>query len=110
LIGTDVLSRGIDVEGISLVINFDVPPDPEDYVHRIGRTARAETTGTAVTLINEKDQRKFFSIERLIGDSIIKMPLPTSVGEGPAYQPAEKRRSTFQKKRTGRSFNRSKKQ
>ena len=67
LIGTDVLSRGIDVEGISLVINWDVPPDPEDYVHRIGRTARAETTGTAVTLINERDQRKFFSIEKLIG-------------------------------------------
>jgi len=59
LIGTDVLSRGIDVEGISLVINYDVPPDPEDYVHRVGRTARAETTGTAVTFINERDQRKF---------------------------------------------------
>src|SRR5690606_9409324 len=87
LIGTDVLSRGIDVEGISLVINFDVPPDPEDYVHRIGRTARAETTGTAVTLINEKDQRKFHSIERLIGSTIEKMPLPPNVGEGPVYQP-----------------------
>ena len=59
IIGTDVLSRGIDVEGISLVINFDVPPDPEDYVHRVGRTARAETTGTAITFINERDQRKF---------------------------------------------------
>lgn len=92
LIGTDVLSRGIDVEGISLVINFDVPPDPEDYVHRIGRTARAETTGTAVTLINERDQRKFFSIESLIGDAIPKMPLPPEVGEGPAYEPEARRR------------------
>lgn len=91
LIGTDVLSRGIDVEGISLVINWDVPPDPEDYVHRIGRTARAETTGTAVTLINEKDQRKFYSIETLIGDTINKLPLPAEVGAGPAYQPEAKK-------------------
>jgi len=88
LIGTDVLSRGIDVEGISLVINYDVPPDPEDYVHRVGRTARAETTGTAVTFINERDQRKFQSIERLIGDTITKLSLPEELGPGPAYNPA----------------------
>lgn len=87
LIGTDVLSRGIDVEGISLVINWDVPPDPEDYVHRVGRTARAETTGTAVTFINERDQRKFQSIERLIGDTITKLPLPEELGAGPSYNP-----------------------
>lgn len=93
LIGTDVLSRGIDVEGISLVINWDVPPDPEDYVHRIGRTARAETTGTAVTLINERDQRKFLAIERLIGDTIPKLPLPEAVGEGPGYTPEVKQKS-----------------
>jgi len=99
LIGTDVLSRGIDVEGISLVINWDVPPDPEDYVHRIGRTARAETTGTAVTLINEKDQRKFLSIESLIGDTLPKLPLPEAMGEGPAYQPEAKRSSGNFKKR-----------
>lgn len=99
LIGTDVLSRGIDVEGISLVVNWDVPPDPEDYVHRIGRTARAETTGTAVTLINEKDQRKFLSIETLIGDSIIKLPLPPEVGEGPSYQPEVKKSQGFKKKK-----------
>ena len=85
LIGTDVLSRGIDVEGISLVINYDVPPDPEDYVHRVGRTARAETTGTAVTFINERDQRKFHAIERLIGDTITKIPLPEAIGAGPEY-------------------------
>jgi ATP-dependent RNA helicase RhlE len=106
LIGTDVLSRGIDVEGISLIINFDVPPDPEDYVHRIGRTARAETTGMAVTLINERDQRKFYSIENLIGQSITKMPLPPHVGEGPAYTPAErKNKSNFRRKPSGRTFN-----
>jgi superfamily II DNA/RNA helicase len=94
LIGTDVLSRGIDVEGISLVINWDVPPDPEDYVHRIGRTARAETTGTAVTLINERDQRKFHSIETLIDTVIPKLPLPPEAGEGPEYEPQKKRAIT----------------
>ncbi len=91
LIGTDVLSRGIDVEGISLVINFDVPPDPEDYVHRVGRTARAETTGTAITFINERDQNKFHSIESLIGNTISKLPLPESIGEGPVYEPRSRR-------------------
>jgi ATP-dependent RNA helicase RhlE len=100
LIGTDVLSRGIDVEGISLVINFDVPPDPEDYVHRVGRTARAETTGTAITFINERDQGKFHSIENLIGSTISKLPLPASIGEGPAYAPRQKRNGDF-KKRNG---------
>ncbi len=100
LIGTDVLSRGIDVEGISLVINWDVPPDPEDYVHRIGRTARAETTGTAVTLVNEVDQRKFHSIETLIGNEIPKLALPEAVGAGPAYSPEVKKKSSngFKKK------------
>jgi superfamily II DNA/RNA helicase len=100
LIGTDVLSRGIDVEGISLVINWDVPPDPEDYVHRIGRTARAETTGTAVTLINEQDQRKFYGIETLIGNEVPKLALPEEIGAGPAYAPEVKRKSTngFKKK------------
>lgn len=97
IVGTDVLSRGIDVEGISLVINADVPPDPEDYIHRIGRTARAESTGTAITLINQKDQRRFFSIESLIGTPIQKLSLPESLGEGPAYSPEEKRKSTFKK-------------
>lgn len=92
IIGTDVLSRGIDVEGISLVINFDVPPDPEDYIHRIGRTARAETTGTAITFVNEKDQRKFSFIENLIGRQIDRVSLPEELGEGPAYQPEVKRK------------------
>ncbi|HOX81469.1 MAG TPA: DEAD/DEAH box helicase [Chryseolinea sp.] len=93
LIGTDVLSRGIDVEGISMVINYDVPPDPEDYVHRVGRTARAETKGTAITFINEKDQGKFLSIETLIGNEIPKLPLPEALGEGPVYDPKAKRKS-----------------
>ena len=98
LIGTDVLSRGIDVEGIELVVNFDVPPDAEDYIHRIGRTARAATTGTAITFINERDQRKFQAIENLIGKPIDKLPLPEGMGEAPAYQPELKR---FDPKRSG---------
>jgi len=104
IIGTDVLSRGIDVEGISLVINFDVPPDPEDYVHRVGRTARAETTGTAITFINEKDQRKFLSIENLIGETIEKLSLPPAVGEGPDYQPHHKKNNNFRKRTFGKPF------
>ena len=98
LIGTDILSRGIDVEGISLVVNFDVPPDPEDYIHRIGRTARAETTGTAITFINPKDQERFFKIENLIGKEIPKIPLPEFLGEAPAYQPQVKKQGSFKKK------------
>ncbi len=97
LIGTDVLSRGIDVDGISLVVNYDVPPDPEDYIHRIGRTARAETKGTAITFITENDQRKFFSIESFIGREIPKMKLPEILGEGPAYQPEVRRKKEFKK-------------
>ncbi len=93
LVGTDVLSRGIDVEGISLVVNYDAPPDPEDYVHRIGRTARAAALGTAITFINEKDQPKFARIEALIGKVIPKIPLPKELGEGPLYQPELKRPS-----------------
>jgi len=98
LIGTDVLSRGIDVEGVSLVINFDAPPDPEDYIHRIGRTARAESTGTAITFVNEKDQYKFSSIEKLIGKEIIRVPLPEGLGDSPVYAPQVKRKSGSKKK------------
>jgi ATP-dependent RNA helicase RhlE len=106
IIGTDVLSRGIDVEGISIVVNFDVPPDPEDYVHRVGRTARAETTGTAITFINVKDQRKFLNIEKLIGQAIEKLPLPAAIGEGPAYQPELKKTTSFKKQKFGRPMKR----
>jgi ATP-dependent RNA helicase RhlE len=104
LIGTDVLSRGIDVEGISMVINWDVPPDPEDYVHRIGRTARAATTGTAVTFVNELDQKRFSGIENLIGSEIPKLALPEFLGEGPAYTPQAKKKGNF--KPRGNKFRR----
>lgn len=87
LIGTDVLSRGIDVEGIDLVVNYDVPPDPEDYVHRIGRTARAASKGTAITFINDRDQEKFARIERLIEREIPKEAPPEGIPAGPEYNP-----------------------
>ena len=76
IIGTDALSRGIDVEGIDLVVNYDVPGDPEDYIHRIGRTARAETTGTAITFVNHRDERKLKSIEQLIDKPIRLIEVP----------------------------------
>lgn len=87
LIGTDILSRGIDVEGISLVVNYDAPPDPEDYIHRIGRTARASRAGVAITFINQKDQAKFARIEALMGRDVDKMPIPAELGPGPEYNP-----------------------
>lgn len=79
LVGTDVLSRGIDVVGIDLVVNYDVPPDPEDYIHRIGRTARAETTGTAITFVNSRDNRRFLAIEQLMERKVEEVPLPDGI-------------------------------
>lgn len=91
LIGTDVLSRGIDVEGIDLVVNYDVPPDPEDYIHRVGRTARAERTGTAITFVNHRDQRRFLAIERLMDRKVDEAALPEGIesdtGASDAAQP-----------------------
>jgi len=85
LVATDVLSRGIDIKGINLVINYDVPGDAEDYVHRIGRTARADSTGVALTIINPDDMYKFSRIERLIEMEVPKVPLPKELGEGPEW-------------------------
>lgn len=98
LIGTDILSRGIDVEGISLVVNYDAPPDPEDYIHRIGRTARAERAGVAITFINEKDQQRFSQIEALMGMDVDKLPIPEQFGQGPVYDP-EANKKKFDKPR-----------
>ena len=87
LVATDVVSRGIDIDDIDLVINYDVPRDPEDYVHRVGRTARAAKKGKAITFVNEKQMREFGRIETLIGYEVKKMPLPEAIGKGPAYDP-----------------------
>jgi superfamily II DNA/RNA helicase len=97
LVATDILSRGIDIEDIDLVINYDVPREGEDYIHRIGRTARAQSKGAAITLINEADQRRFAAIERLLGKSVYKGQLPLHLGPGPEYSP-EKHQGTFKKK------------
>lgn len=99
LIGTDVLSRGIDVTGIDLVINYDAPHDAEDYIHRIGRTARAATTGTAITLVNNKDKRKLANIEKLIERQIDRMPLPEHLGEAPKDEPLGEKKPYKKKKK-----------
>ncbi len=102
LIATDVLSRGIDIKDINLVINYDVPGDAEDYVHRVGRTARANTTGVAITLINERDMPRFRRIEELIGQEIIKLPLHIDLGESPVWNPKQKHKTkSFRNKKKG---------
>jgi len=90
LVATDIIARGIDIEKIDLVINFDVPRDAEDYVHRVGRTARAQTQGVALTFINEKEKMAFYDIEKLIEKTVYKVPLPPDLGEGPIYDPEER--------------------
>ncbi len=87
LVATDIIARGIDIERIDTVINYDVPRDAEDYVHRIGRTARAQTQGEAFTLVNEAEMYAFGRIEKLIESTVPKGQLPPEIGDGPAYDP-----------------------
>ena len=91
LVATDLLSRGIDIDNIELIINYDVPHEGEDYIHRIGRTARAESEGVAITLISEQEQSKFSRIEKLLGDVVTKAMVPEQFGEAPEYNPAKYR-------------------
>jgi len=91
LVATDILSRGIDIDNIDLVINYDVPHDGEDYVHRIGRTARAEADGTAYTFVSVKEQRKFLAIEKLIGKPVPKAQVPQELGETPEFNTSHSR-------------------
>jgi len=93
LVATDVLSRGIDIDNISMVLNYDVPGDAEDYIHRVGRTARAETKGEAITFVSPDDMRKFSSIEKLIGYEVEKGVVPAELGEVPVYNPNSARSS-----------------
>ena len=90
LVATDIVARGIDIDDIRLVINYDVPHDSEDYVHRIGRTARANNDGVALTFVSEKEQGKFKIIEKFLGKDIYKIPVPEELGEAPQYAPASK--------------------
>lgn len=101
LVGTDIISRGIDIKDIDMVINYDVPDDGEDYVHRVGRTARAASTGEAITFINQRDQSKFARIEELIDKEIRKVPIELfGFDPGPAYSPRpDQKRKTYTKKK-----------
>ena len=91
LVATDILSRGIDVDDIRLVVNYDVPYDCEDYVHRVGRTARANNEGLAITFVSDDQQTEFGKIEDFIGKNIYKIPVPAELGETPVYNPKKKK-------------------
>ena len=99
LVATDILSRGIDIDDIAMVINYDVPHDAEDYVHRIGRTARADRDGVAITLVNEDDMYAFHEIEKFLEKDITKNPLPEGCGEGPEYVTSRRPGKTSAKSR-----------
>jgi superfamily II DNA/RNA helicase len=91
LVATDLLSRGIDVDNIELIINYDVPHEGEDYIHRIGRTARAESDGIAITLISQEEQHKFARIEKMLEKVITKSSVPEQFGDTPDYDPTKNR-------------------
>ena len=100
LVATDIVARGIDIDDIRLVINYDVPHDCEDYVHRIGRTARANHDGCAITFVSETEQTKFKQIESFLEKDIYKIPVPAELGEAPVYAPRTEKKSSkgkFQK-------------
>lgn len=107
LVGTDVISRGIDIADINLVINYDVPKDAADYVHRVGRTARADTTGVAITLINEDDMYAFKQIEDLIDTEIHKIDTPVEIGPSPKWNPNARKSNGRGGKRPNKNYNRS---
>lgn len=92
LVATDIVARGIDIDDITMVVNFDVPHDAEDYVHRIGRTARANAEGVAITLVGERDRRKFREIENFLGYAVRKGEIPESLGVPAGYVSARPER------------------
>lgn len=99
LVATDILARGIDIDDIAMVINYDVPRDAEDYVHRIGRTARADRDGIAITFVNEDDMFYFHQIEKLLEKEITKNPLPEGCGEGPEYTTTRRQKTSAKNRR-----------
>ena len=108
LVATDIVSRGIDIDDIRTVINFDVPHDAEDYVHRIGRTARADRDGQAITFVSDRDIQRFQKIEQFLEKEVTKNELPEGIGEGPAYvaaAPHSEKRSRY-RGRGGRNHGR----
>ncbi len=102
LVATDIVARGIDIDDISMVVNYDVPREPEDYVHRIGRTARAGTDGKAVTFVNPEEQWKFGVIEKFLEYEVRKDPVPEELGEAPEYNPNKHARRSGGKKGGGK--------
>ena len=107
LVATDIVSRGIDIDDVRLVINYDVPHDCEDYVHRIGRTARANNDGVAITFVSEKEQSKFKEIELFLEKDIYKIPVPEELGETPVYNPRtqSQQKRPYRKQGGKRNFN-----
>ncbi len=102
LVATDILARGIDIDDITMVINYDVPHDCEDYVHRIGRTARADRDGRAITLVNEDDMFAFHQVEKFLDKEITKNALPEGCGEGPEYVVSKRKASAKSNRRKDR--------
>lgn len=104
VVATDIISRGIDIDNIETVINYDVPHEPEDYVHRIGRTARADKEGSAITFISEREMGKFKAIERLLGKEVEKEEIPSDLGDSPDYSKSKRRggKGTMRKEGSGR--------
>lgn len=99
LVATDIVARGIDIDDIRMVINYDVPHDSEDYVHRIGRTARADRDGEAITFVNDRDIQRFIKIEQFLKKEVEKLPLPESLGEGPEYKASPSKQNGKGKRR-----------
>ncbi len=102
IVATDILARGIDIDDITMVINYDVPHDCEDYVHRIGRTARADRDGRAITFINEDDMFAFHQVEKFLDKEITKNPLPEGCGEAPEYVTSKRKASAKSNRRKDR--------
>ena len=105
LVATDIVARGIDIDDIRLVINYDVPHDSEDYVHRIGRTARANNDGCAITFVSETEQSRFKQIEDFLGKEIYKIPVPEELGEAPAYEPRSSNKGRSPQRKGGNKRN-----
>lgn len=108
LVATDIVARGIDIEGIDLVVNYDVPHDAEDYIHRIGRTARANRKGTGVTFVSPEDQNRFYFIEKFLDKEITKAPVPEELGEVPEYAPKKSNNNRNNNRYSRRPNNRNK--
>lgn len=110
LVATDIVARGIDIDDITMVINYDVPHDAEDYVHRVGRTARADADGEAVTFVSERERGKFASIERFLGKPVRRQQIPENIGTGPADNlPQPRREKSSKGRKPTHSANRRKK-